>query len=233
MIGYTYNFLPHSRRARQLVSTGELGEVQYVTASFSSDVSGFLGGEVGPDNSPISQFQVHGPSGAYNRLDLLGGGEGHLQVTHIAGLMFFVTGLRASQVHAQMRNHGLAVDLVDAMTVAFEGEAVGMVGGTGNAGRNYRLALTVYCEGGCFLADTMARAALIRRHDGTVEDLLELQRPKNRYFVTHNFVDTVLGLTENGCPGEIGWRTVELLDAAYRSASQNGAGVRVEDLYET
>lgn len=231
MIGYTYNFLPHAQRARAVVRSGALGAVQYLTASFSSNVLGFLGGQVGPDNSPISRFQVHGPSAAYNRPDLLGGGEGHLQVTHVAGLVFFITGLRAAQVHAQMRNHGLAVDLVDAMTVAFEDDAVGLIGGTGNAGRNYRMALTVYCENGCFLADTLAGAAMIRYNDGRVEDLTAMPRPRNRHAVTHNFVDTILGRAENGCPGEIGWRTVEFLDAAYRSAEQNGAGVRIKDLY--
>jgi hypothetical protein len=44
-------------------------------------------------------------------------------------------------------------------------------------------------------------------------------------------VDVVLGRAENGSPGEVGWRTVELLDAAYRSAAANGAGVEIAELY--
>jgi predicted dehydrogenase len=230
VIGYTYNYLPHSRRARDVILGGELGQVQYATSSFSSSVTGFLSGHVGAEYSP-TRYSVQGPSAAYNNPALLGGGEGHLQITHSAGLLFFVTGLRAEQVHALMRNHGLAVDLIDAITVGFEGGAIGMVGGTGNAGLNYRMALTVYCEDGCFLADTLARVALIRRKDGSTEDLTGLPRPQLRSTVTHNFVDVILGRAENGSSGEVGWRTVELLDAAYRSAAQNGAGVRIADLY--
>jgi len=56
-------------------------------------------------------------------------------------------------------------------------------------------------------------------------------RQWNRYAVTHNFVDVVLGRAENVSPGEVGWRTVELLDAAYRSAAVNGAPVLVSELY--
>jgi predicted dehydrogenase len=230
LIGYTYNYMPQAQRAREIVQSGELGEIQYVTSSFSSDVSAFLGGHVGSDVSP-TRFRIQGPSEAYNKPELMGGGEGHLQITHSAGLMFHVTGLRAAQVHALMRNHGLAMDLVDTMTVAFEGEALGIVGGTGNAGRNYRMALTVYCEGGCVLADTLARAGLVRRSDGSSEDLAALRRPWNRYVVTHNFLDALLGRAENGSPGEVGWRTVELLDAAYRSAAADGAGVKIAELY--
>lgn len=231
LIGYTYNYAPQARRAREVIASGALGAVQYVTCSFASDVAGFLGGRVGREPAPKS-FRVQGPSDAYNRPDLMGGGEGHLQITHSAGLMFFVTGLRAEVVHALMRNHGLVVDLVDAMAVGFEGGAIGTVGGTGNAGLNHRMALTVYCEEGCFLADTMAHTGVIRRKDGSAEDIARLSRPWSRYTVTHNFIDCVLGRAENGSPGEVGWRTVELLDAAYRSVARGGAGVRVSELYE-
>ena len=86
-------------------------------------------------------------------------------------LMFFLTGLRAKKVHALMHNHGLAVDLVDTMAVEFENNALGMVGGTGNAGKNYRLALSVYCEQGCFVSDSMARFGVIRKPDGSEEEL--------------------------------------------------------------
>ncbi len=47
----------------------------------------------------------------------------------------------------------------------------------------------------------------------------------------HNLVDVVLGHAPNGSPGEVGWRTVELLDAAYRSAQADGQGILIDDLY--
>ena len=51
------------------------------------------------------------------------------------------------------------------------------------------------------------------------------------HVTTNNLVDVILGQAANGAPGEVGWRAVELLDAAYRSAAQDGVGVTLEELY--
>jgi predicted dehydrogenase len=53
-----------------------------------------------------------------------------------------------------------------------------------------------------------------------------------RYGTTHNFLDVVLGRAPSYASGEVGWRAVEVLDAAYRSARQGGHPVMVKDLYE-
>ena len=43
-----------------------------------------------------------------------------------------------------------------------------------------------------------------------------------------NFIGAILGECENGCPPEIGLRVIELTEAAWRSAAQNGKLVTVE-----
>ena len=47
-----------------------------------------------------------------------------------------------------------------------------------------------------------------------------------------NLVDVIVGGAPNHSPPEVGWRTVELLDAAYRSAADEGRRVQVSSLYE-
>ena len=47
-----------------------------------------------------------------------------------------------------------------------------------------------------------------------------------------NLVQVVRGEAANGSPAEVGWRTVEFLDAAYRSAAQEGQPVDVASLYD-
>jgi len=230
MVGYPYHYQPHVLRAREAIQSGGLGPVQYVVSSFASNVIGFLQGEVSDENTP-SRGAVHNPGTDYNRPELLGGGQGHLQITHSAALTLFVTGLRARQVSARMNNFGLAVDLVDAMSVEFEGGAVGTVGGTANAGRAYSVQLSVYCRNGAYVSHTLARLAALWGPDGEREDLAESMTSAPNYAVTHNFIEVILGRAENGSPGEIGWRTVELLDAAYRSTAQGGMPVTVEELY--
>jgi predicted dehydrogenase len=49
-----------------------------------------------------------------------------------------------------------------------------------------------------------------------------------RFATARNLVDVVLGRAANGSPGEVGLRTVELLEAAYRSAAKEGQPVGVE-----
>jgi predicted dehydrogenase len=130
-----------------------------------------------------------------------------------------------------MNNYGLAVDQVDAMSVAFEGGAVGTVGGTANARRAYSVQLSVYCQDGAYVSDTLTRQAALWGPGGEREDLAEVMGSTPAHAVTLNFIDVILGRAENGSPGEIGWRTVELLDAAYRSAALDGQPIRVDDVY--
>ena len=47
-----------------------------------------------------------------------------------------------------------------------------------------------------------------------------------------NLVDVIVSGAPNQSPPEVGWHTVELLDAAYRSAADEGRRVQVSSLYE-
>jgi predicted dehydrogenase len=232
IIGYPYHFSPHTLRAREAVSSGSLGAVQYVVCTFSSRIIELLRGD-DRSGAPSSAYPVHGPGAVYSQPAQSGGGEGHLQITHSAALMFFVTGLRARRVFALMNNHGLPLDLVDAMTVEFEGGALGIVGGTGNE-YAHKLDLQVHCERGAVDMAMIAGTASIHGPDSGREELPPLPDAEESYprFATaNNLVDVVLGRAENSSPAQVGWRTVELLDAAYRSAAKGGEAIAIESLY--
>jgi predicted dehydrogenase len=232
IIGYTNNFSSLTRRARAVMHSGELGAVQYINAVMVSRVVEFLRGDSRPPYGD-SVFPVHGPGSVYSQPSLSGGGQGHLQLTHLAGLLFFVTGLRASQVVALMNNHGLAVDLVDAMTVQFEGGALGTFGGSGNAHQG-KLELQVHCEQGSIILDLSAGTLAVRGPQDLREDVerqAEDKAEEGPFVTSRNLVDVILGRAANGAPGEVGWRAVELLDAAYRSAEHGGSAVTIRSLY--
>ena len=232
IVGYPWHYGPHARRARELIQSGALGAVQYISCMFSSHIIELLRGR--DDSARSDAYPVHGPGAVYSQPHLSGGGMGHLQITHSAGLMFFVTQLRARRVHALMRNHGLSLDLVDTMTVEFEGGALGTVGGTGN-GIHRKLDLQVHCQRGCIDMDMVADTTVVRYGDERQETLdppTDVTPSYPRFAPADNLVDIVLGRAENKSPATIGWRTVELLDAAYRSAQADGQAIVVEDLYE-
>ena len=181
-----------------------------------------------------NSYPVHGPGAVYSQSHLSGGGQGHLQLTHLAGLLFFVTGLRTRQVVAFMNNNGLPLDLVDAMAVEFEGGALGTFGGSGNAFQP-KLSLHLHCERGAVDLDMIAGTLTAQGADGPIEGLpdpSQQEQEDQRFATSKNLVDVVLGRAANGSPGEIGLRAVELLDAAYRSAGKGGVSVKISSLYE-
>ncbi len=235
MIGYPYHYNTTVQRVRDVIQSGELGAVQFVNCVFTSHIRDLLGGRDGSEKNP-GGFVVHGPGKVYSQPHLSGGGEGHLQITHSAGLMFFTTGLRAKRVHALMHNHGLPLDLVDTMTVEFEGAALGIVGGCGNTARTAsgKLDLSIYCENGSVVMDALNGRTVIYRENQAPERFepgADAETIYPRFATSQNLADVILGRAENGSPGEIGWRTVELLDAAYRSAEIDGQAVMIDDLY--
>ncbi len=228
LVGYPYNYTPYAIRSREVIQSGVLGKVQFVNCLFATHIFDLLRGE--HDVTGV----VHGPGKVYSDPALSGGGLGHLQLTHTLGVLFFITDLRVKRVHALMHQHGLAVDLVGAITAEFEGGALGTVGGTGNlgGGNGRKQTVQIYCEDGSIDIDIVSGAATIYRRDQPPEPIEPVvgERDYRHYAPAHNLIGIVLGQAGNESPGRIGCRVVELLDAAYRSAQQDGVSVTLAEL---
>lgn len=225
VMGYNHNHHNFVIRARELIQNGEIGEIQYITGQFSQAVYRFLQGD-----SDYIKPRVHGPGNVYSDPVRSGGGQGHLQTTHLAGMLFFVTGLRIQQVQAKMTNLDLSVDVVNAIMTQFDNGALGTFGGTGNIRGGRRcFKLTIYGEKGWVDIDDANGTMVVHREDHEPEKHRSDEHP---FFApTHNFVDAIVGDAENLCSGLIGWRAVELLDAAYRSATNDGKTIYLDELY--
>lgn len=230
-MGYNHTYAPYTVQARRIVASGALGELQYAHGIFNQHVLPlFQGKSIGIGEG--RERMVHSPGAVYSDPRLSGGGHGHLQVTHLASILFFISGRRAARVQARMRDHGLAVDLVDALLVEFDNGSLGTIGGTGNMAGGRKIDLQLYCEDGWIDLDEVAGTVRIRHGESVHEEgLTDENRHYYRHATTNNFVETILGRAENHVSGEIGWRAVEMLDAAYRSAAADGAVVEVADLY--
>ncbi len=238
IVGYPWNYTEITRRARDIVQSGELGAIQYVSSLFTSMVIEFLRGN---EKAYQEQFQwpVTGPRNVYSDPKLSGGGQGHLQVTHSAGALFFVTDLQADMVTSFMQNFDLRVDVADAIAVRFKpvsnGYApVGVLGTTANigVGDGGHLEVQVYCEKGRIVLEEIQSTLYVRKHDGTDQRFgpLPAEERYPMFAPVNNLVDIILGRGENRSPAEVGAKVVELLDAAYRSAGAGGQPVRVDEL---
>jgi predicted dehydrogenase len=234
MIGYSWLHTDFVRQARRIILSGELGRIQYVSCLFSSMVIEFLRGNA-QAYVDVFKYPVNSPGTVYSDVKRSGGGQGHLQVTHSAASMFYLTGLRAERVTSFMENFDLNVDLADAINVRFapvDGvRAVGVVGSTGNItpGDSGYLEVQVYCENGRVTVSHHNWETYVRRADGTEQRFTD-QPHDISAGTSRNLVDVILGRAENGAPAEIGVRVVELLDAAYRSSAADGSPIAIASL---
>lgn len=237
IIGYPYHYSPLTLEARAILHSGWLGRIQFVDCLFASRVVEFYRGNE-QAYAGQSGYRVHGPGNVYADPQRSGGGQGHLQVTHAAALMLYITGLRPERVTAFMENWDVPVDLINAMSVRFklfEGQAaLGVIGSTGNIGVGGRteLIIRVFCEHGHLTLDHGQSVLHARHHSGTERDLGLLspddsEPPYPSAAPVHNLIEVILGQAENRSPTRIGVMTVELLEAAYRSAARQGRPVRI------
>src|SRR5438132_755215 len=177
----------------------------------------------------VFRWQLTGPQPTtYSEPTIAGGGQGHLQVTHSAGLLLWLTDLRPLEVAAFMGNFDLKVDVCDAISVRFSGGAIGTLASTGGIPASQvghqQLEYRLYGSEGYALLDPSFGTCRIYYNDGSVEELDET--PAGRRYpqdtTSRHLVDLVLGEpgSTNQSSGEIGVRVVELLEAAYRSATE-------------
>jgi len=224
LVPYGWHYKPFIQEAKRLLDAGRIGAVEYVLCHMASPIRRLLtgaqteelaGGQAGallfaPDPRTWADPQV------------AGGGYGHAQISHSSGMLFWLTGLRAAQVYAQMAAPGARVDLYDALSVRFESGAIGTVSGAGTVpeGNGFQVDLRLFGSEGMLLLDVERERLELRRRDR--DDLaLFPERGAGDYSCEGppaNFIDLVLGRTEtNHAPGWAAARSVELLDAAYRS----------------
>ena len=231
VMSYPWNYTTHTQRARQAVLEGELGEVLLVSSLYSSTAyqtyRGNLDAYAGSLEAPL-----FGPRVDANTQLSRGGGQGYVQVTHAAALIFWITGLRPQQVTAQMNRLDTEVDVVDAINVQLSHGALGVLASTGNLhpGEAGQHNLSVYGSRGYLLLDLIAGTLMVHRHGSAVVSPPPLPPDERypRFAPANNFIDVVLGKAENLAPGdEVGRTTVLFLDAAYRSAAKRGAPVSV------
>lgn len=224
LVGYGWNYQPWMREAKRLMDEHGIGEIEETAIQMSSVTRGLftdVGGSypsAAPDTVP-EQATWADPRN--------GGGYGQAQLTHALGAALWLTGLRGDAVFALMKSVlGAPVELHDACTMRFRNGAIGTMAGAsaheGVHGNRHQLSVRAMGSEGELVIDLGRDHLLLQRTDGfdAIPDLepgafaYDCDGPPNA------LVDLALGRNVQNCsPGELGARTVELLDAAYRSAA--------------
>jgi predicted dehydrogenase len=234
LVPYGWHYKPFVQQAKRWMDEGAVGTVQLAMCHMASPIRDLLQGRHFAVETTSGQaaggvlFEPEPATWADPRV--AGGGYGQAQLSHSTGMLCWLTGLTPASVYALMTAPEAPVDLYDAISVRFEGGAVGTVSGAGTvppAGKaQYQVDLRLFGSEGMLLLDCERARLELRRHDGRCERL-ELDPDAGAYTCEgppNNFIDLVLGkTTTTWAPGEAAMRSVLLLDAAYRSAASGVA----------
>jgi len=230
VVAFGWNYRPLIRRAKGLFESDGIGDIELLTIQMVSPIRPLL---LGSGPYPGASSELVPRSETWIDPSISGGGYGQAQLSHALGVALWMTGLRGTQAFAFMQAPlGAAIELHAALTVRYDGGAVGTVsGGASHAeGDGLQLAIRAIGSRGEILIDP--RGGIARRFRGPDDDVRLAVGPGDGEYDCLGPVDALVDLAlgrnvENCSRGELGARTVEILDAAYRS-SQVGAPVSID-----
>lgn len=227
IVPYGWNFAPWTERARSLVASGAIGQVEHVMLQMASALEDLFAGQPMRETAehmfrpPASTWADPGRAGGY----------GWGQLVHALGLLFRIADLRPRSVFAVTGRSPAGVDYYDAAVVRFENGATAALSGAATVPkhRGFQIDLRLFGSAGMLLLDIERARLEVRRRDGAdvVEPITDRDTAYECVAPVTALVDICLGRAPlNPAAGDVGLRAVEVLDALYRSAASG----RIEDV---
>lgn len=225
--GWNYN--PPFSIARELLLGGAIGTIQFAVCNMASASHSTFAGTEGMTQKRQSLVR---PQLSTWQDPRRGGGFAYGQVSHSAALLFWLTNLRAVRVQCLMTSPDATVDLYNAAIVRFDGGAIGSV--TGNAAIPddcpFQIDLQIGGSEGTLNFLLKQSVLEVLRYDGRHHRVsIDPETVYHRHDdPLHALLDLVQGGGENKSPGEVGAKTVELIEAMHRSAERDGEAVDID-----
>lgn len=224
VVSFGWNYKPMVRAAKGLMtSNGGIGTIEQLSIHMASVTRDLLSNR---GAYPDAAADTIPEKATWTDPALSGGGYGQAQLSHALGLALWLTGLRGQDVFAFMSTAlGAPVELYDAISIRYDQGAIGTLsGGASYEGANdnkHQLQVWAIGSQGQFEIDLDRELVWRYRHPG--EDVRLDLEPNAGLYDCIGPVDALLDLAlgrevDNCSPMELGARTVEILDAAYRSA---------------
>lgn len=181
---------------RKCIESGHAGEVEFVSAFQGQNWMKMTAGTW----RQVPEFSL--------------GGQLNDSGSHLIDIILWVTGLQAKKVSAGIRSFDRDVDINSAIAIDFTNGAVGNLSVVGNCPIWWE-DITIVCSGWSFFL----RQGELTYCTGDSGEVLSL---RHTHYGSHspdqNFVDAILGRAEVLAPSVCGLRTIELTEAAWRSA---------------
>ena len=185
---------------RNSISNGDAGEVKYISAL-------------------QAQAWLYLTEGTWRQnMEMSCGGQLNDSGSHLIDIILWMTGLEVEEVCASIDNCGTEVDIDSALEMTFKNGALGTLSVIGSypASGMYE-DITIICENWSFFlrqGELMVKTGL----NGEQHRIDEFQYGSPS--PADNFIDALHGEAEVVAPSVCGLRTIELTEAAWKSAEQ-------------
>jgi predicted dehydrogenase len=151
------------------------------------------------------------------------GGQLNDSGSHLIDVILWMTGLAPAEVSAAIDNCGREVDINSALSVKFKGGAIGTFSVVGSWPGGFCEEIAIVCERWAF----QLRDGHLTYNTGPRGELLRVEGfGAAGASPDHNFVDAIRGRAEVLAPSICGLRTIELTEAAWKSA-ESGRPVKL------
>lgn len=219
LIPFGWNYTDFAYEARRHLRDQAIGEIIHVQCHMASALEDLFSGKgawfavndaIRPEMSTWSD-------------PAKGGGFAHGQLTHVLGLLFYITDLSPSQVFAMTHLSPTGTDLSAAISCRFHNGATGAIGGAATMPpqSTYQVDIRIFGSKGMMMLDLERPRLEVRRHDGQHSEM-SMRLRAGEYECKeplYTFIRLLRGETaDNRSPVSIGRRAVEIIDAAFRSA---------------
>ena len=192
---------------RNAIESGQAGQVRYLSA---------LQG----------QAWLYLTEGTWRqKMELSCGGQLNDSGSHLIDIILWMTGLAVDEVSASIDNCGTEVDIDSALQMTFKNGALGTLSVIGSypAGGMYE-DITIICdEWSFFLRQGQLEVKTGLEGENHRVDGFQYGSPSP----ADNFIDAIHGEAEVLAPSVCGLRTIELTEAAWKSAERGGEPVKV------
>jgi len=214
-----YHYRPMVLAAKRQMELGAVGEIEYMLCHMGSALRMLYAGTPWP----YGMENIPDPKDYYSDPKISGGGQGYSQLSHSVMLLLWLTGLRATEVFAYMTAPNAKVEMYDAVVAKFDNGSIATISGAGTQPSNdpkHELDIRIFGSEGELRLDLYREWMEVHRNDSQ-NISLEVNPGDGDYACdgpVNAFIDLIQGKTvENLSPGDVAARTIELVEAAYRS----------------
>jgi predicted dehydrogenase len=205
-LGYQRHAMGQFILMRDKIASGEIGAVTFISAL---QCQGWKKGTAGSWRQDPAQS---------------GGGQINDSGSHLLDILLWVTGLVVRDVAAFMDNRGTPVDINSALAFTFTNGAQGNISIIGESVIGWHEDISIWCEKGAFLYRNGKLEFCDEKGVRTSLDGANLPPTHN---IDEDFIATVRGEKDPAAPPICGLRSIELTEAAWRSAARNGTPVNM------